>query len=210
MTELEYSKSVTNERFLIANKYLSLADSAVTNLTVEQKKQLLDALKQNSDFISELNSFHLNETVKFLINNPWVYFGEPYGKLIGVKFFGYWMNLAVNYQERPHPNISTLYLITNSNNFFVKSAGVLSLLLSLFLFFVYLKHASKAKLLFLLWIPYFMFFNVFVFRAEPRYVLPVLAFNIIILAEALRLFIDSRIKTSKDNEHRVSFVPSDS
>ena len=79
----------------------------------------------------------------------------------------------------------------------------MSLLFSLFLFIVYLKYALKARLLFFLWLPYFLFFNIFVFRGEPRYVLPVLAFNIIILAEAFRLLIDSRLKASHEKAKNV-------
>ncbi len=196
LSDLEYSRMVTDKRFLIACKYLGLNESLGGNLTTAQKNELLNLLKGNPDFMSTLNSYHFNQAVGYVIEYPDLYFGQPFGKLILVKFFGYWMNIVVNYQEKPHPNISTLYLITNTHNFFIKALGILGLIVSLFLFFIYVRNAYRAKLLFFLWLPYFLFFNIFVFRSEPRYVLPVLAFNIIILAEALRAMLDSNKKTS--------------
>lgn len=173
-------------RYQIAKKHISDPNFRNENLTSEtEKNRLVFEMRFNPDFIDDLNSYNSINTFRLLVHDPSLYFGEPLGKTTVIKFFDYWLNFAVTFRSEEMPNISTLYVMTTASNPAVRMFAILSLILSFILFLIFIRNLKTARLLVMIWLTYFAFYNIVKFRAEARYTLPVQPLAIIVISNVL-------------------------
>lgn len=173
-------------RFEIGKKYIANSYPMIADQTDNETKQrLVSELIFNSGFISDLNSYNSIHTLKLLISDPSLYFGNPIGKTSIIKFFDYWLNFAVTFRNPGVPEISSLYTMTTTTSLVLRIFAVLGLIVSFLFFLIFVRNGASARFIVVVWLTYFAFYNVVKFRAEARYTLPVQPFAIIVISNAL-------------------------
>ncbi len=163
----------------------------IDSMAQSEKVRILNELKNNPQFMSDLNETALKKFEQLLETHPEVYYGKPFGKLVIHRFLNYGLNFLPSHEPGQLVNISTLNTMGYKNSLLYYIVGWSLLLFGFVLFLVYIYHAfRKGFILFVIWSLCFLVLNIKTLSSETRYILPYQTFVFMTLGYAFSQWIE--------------------